>query len=78
MCLSHRHTQSLFSDSQSFVETDFTLLGLADPVDEGLRFLCSLMGSTAMHLQLHHPALGVLREMESERDTVRKRKIIAK
>ena len=47
-------------DLQSFVETHFTHQRLADPVDEGLRFLSSVR-TAAAHLQFNHFTLSVLR-----------------
>lgn len=46
-------------DLQCFIKAHFTHQRLADPVDEGLWFLCSLR-ATAAHLQFHHFSLSVL------------------
>lgn len=44
---------------QSFIKAHFTHQRLADPVDEGLWFLCSLRAA-ASRLQFHHFSLSVL------------------
>lgn len=53
-------TASDFCDLQPFIKAHFTLQWLADPVDEGLWFLCGLR-TAAVHLQFHHFTLSVLR-----------------
>lgn len=46
-------------DLQSLIKAHFTHQRLADPVDEGLWFLCSLRAAAA-RLQFHHFSLSVL------------------
>lgn len=47
---------------QPFIKTHFTHHWLANPVDEGLWFLCGV-GAAAAHLQLHHLTLSILRRL---------------
>lgn len=64
-------TASDFCDSQSFIKAHFTHQWLADPVDEGLWFLCCLR-TAAAHLQFHNFTLSILRqESKSARHVVR-------
>lgn len=52
-------TVSDFCDLQSFIKAHFTLKWLADPVDEGIWFLCGL-STAAVYLQFHHFTLIIL------------------
>lgn len=53
-------TASDFCNLQSFIKAHFAHEWLADPVDEGLWFLCGLRAA-AGHLQFHHFTLSILR-----------------
>lgn len=55
-------------DLQSFIKAHFTHERLADPVDEGLWFLCSLR-TAAAYLQFHHFTLSVLRNRVEQKMT---------